>query len=131
MFSNGLPSSETAGHAVYIPSADAELLSGYTWDISYGDGSSASGDVYLDYVNVGGVTATSQAVEAAETISSEFEQDASDGLMGLAFSSINTGKNLFPRRWLYTELDSPTRVPVNFLRQHSVQLGFSLILCGP
>ncbi|KAJ6044027.1 type I transmembrane sorting receptor [Penicillium canescens] len=90
VFSNGLPSSETAGHAVYIPSADAELLSGYTWDISYGDGSSASGDVYLDYVNVGGVTATSQAVEAAETISSEFEQDASDGLMGLAFSSINT-----------------------------------------
>ncbi|RHZ70323.1 hypothetical protein CDV55_107602 [Aspergillus turcosus] len=90
VFSNQLPSSETAGHAVYTPSANSEFLSGYSWDITYGDGSSASGDVYLDYVSVGGVTVTSQAVEAAETISSEFQQDPSDGLMGLAFSSINT-----------------------------------------
>jgi aspergillopepsin I len=97
VFSNQLPSSETAGHAVYTPSANSEFMSGYSWDISYGDGSSASGDVYLDYVTVGGVTVTSQAVEAAETISSEFQQDPSDGLMGLAFSSINTGKKLFPR----------------------------------
>ena len=41
-------------------------------------------------MNVGGTTVTSQAVEAAETISSEFAQDQSDGLLGLAFSSINT-----------------------------------------
>ena len=33
---------------------------------------------------------TAQAVELAETISSEFAQDESDGLLGLAFSSINT-----------------------------------------
>ena len=33
---------------------------------------------------------TGQAVELAETISSEFAQDQSDGLLGLAFSSINT-----------------------------------------
>jgi hypothetical protein len=42
---------------------------------------------------VGGVTATSQAVEAATSVSSQFQQDRdTDGLLGLAFSSINTVK---------------------------------------
>lgn len=37
------------------------------------------------------MTATSQAVEAAKTISEEFLEDTNnDGLLGLAFSSINT-----------------------------------------
>lgn len=40
---------------------------------------------------VGGVTATSQAVEAATSVSAQFSQDKdNDGLLGLAFSSINT-----------------------------------------
>lgn len=40
---------------------------------------------------VGGVTATSQAVEAATSVSSSFLSDVDDdGLLGLAFSSINT-----------------------------------------
>jgi hypothetical protein len=47
--------------------------------------------VYADKVVVGGVTATSQAVEAATSVSSQFSQDKDDdGLLGLAFSSINT-----------------------------------------
>lgn len=90
MFSTELPASEQSGHTLYNPSS-GKIDSGETWSISYGDGSSASGNVYFDEVVVGGTTVTSQAVEAAETVSAEFESDAaSDGLLGLAFDSINT-----------------------------------------
>jgi hypothetical protein len=50
--------------------------------------------VGTDVVAVGGTTVTSQAVELANKISSEFQQDAADGLLGLAFSSINTGESI-------------------------------------
>ncbi|KAJ9292730.1 hypothetical protein DTO271G3_8429 [Paecilomyces variotii] len=91
VFSSQTPASERSGHDYYTPGSSAQKLSGATWDISYGDGSSASGDVYLDKVTVGGVSYASQAVESAEKVSSEFTEDtASDGLLGLAFSSINT-----------------------------------------
>ncbi|KAG9542925.1 aspartyl protease, partial [Aureobasidium melanogenum] len=57
----------------------------------YGDGSTASGNVYADKVVVGSVTATSQAVEAATSVSSSFLADVNnDGLVGLSFSNINT-----------------------------------------
>lgn len=53
--------------------------------------SGASGKVYADKVTVAGVTATSQAVEAATSVSAQFSQDQdTDGLLGLAFSTINT-----------------------------------------
>ena len=75
---------------MYTPGSTAEELDGETWKISYGDGSSASGVVYTDTVDVGDTTVEKQAVELASTISSEFQRDQSDGLLGLAFSSINT-----------------------------------------
>lgn len=93
VFSSELSSSESAGHTVYDPSqsSSAQELQGYTWNITYGDGSSSSGNVYTDTVTVGGISVTGQAVELAEQVSSQFIQDtASDGLLGLAFSSINT-----------------------------------------
>ncbi|GAB7355838.1 hypothetical protein MBLNU459_g6501t1 [Dothideomycetes sp. NU459] len=91
VFSNLLSSSKQSGHSIYTPGSTASKESGETWSISYGDGSGASGVVYSDKVVVGGVTATSQAVEAATSISSAFVSDTdSDGLLGLAFSSINT-----------------------------------------
>ena len=90
MFSTQTPNSESAGHTLYNPSSGTKLQ-GYSWSITYGDGSGAAGDVYADKVDVGGVTATRQAVEAATSVSTTFTQNtANDGLLGLAFSSINT-----------------------------------------
>lgn len=91
VFSTLTPSSESTGHTLYNPADSGTKKDGYTWNITYGDGSGAAGVVYADKVVVGGVTATSQAVEAATSVSSEFTQDTkNDGLLGLAFSSINT-----------------------------------------
>ncbi|KAJ5250266.1 hypothetical protein N7489_000676 [Penicillium chrysogenum] len=91
VFSTELSSAEQSGHDVYDVSSSGKKLTGASWSISYGDGSGASGDVYKDTVTVGGVKATGQAVEAAKKISQQFVQDKSnDGLLGLAFSSINT-----------------------------------------
>jgi aspergillopepsin I len=91
VFSTLQSSSDQSGHDIYDPSTSGKKLSGETWSISYGDGSGASGVVYADKVVVGGVTATSQAVEAATSVSAEFQQDTdNDGLLGLAFSTINT-----------------------------------------
>ena len=94
VFSSELPANEQSGHILYNPSksSTAKLDSGETWSISYGDGSSASGNVYFDTVSVGATTVTGQGVELAEKVSTEFEDDTqSDGLLGLAFDSINTG----------------------------------------
>jgi len=93
VFSTLTPSGESTGHAKYNPSQSGTLKSGYSWDITYGDQSGASGTVYSDKVVVGAVTATSQAVEAATSVSSQFTRDTdNDGLLGLAFSTINTVK---------------------------------------
>lgn len=97
VFSSQLSTSSQSGHDIYNPSKSttSSKKTGYTWSITYGDGSGAKGNVYADKVVVGGVTATSQAVEAATSISTQFQQDVNnDGLLGLAFSSINTGKLL-------------------------------------
>ncbi|EOA81136.1 uncharacterized protein SETTUDRAFT_24639 [Exserohilum turcica Et28A] len=88
-FSSLQSRSQRGSHAYYTVNPSKQLQ-GYSWSISYGDGSGASGKVYADKVTVGSVTATSQAVEAATSVSAEFSQDVTDGLLGLAFSSINT-----------------------------------------
>ncbi|KAH9939325.1 acid protease [Epithele typhae] len=84
--------SRYSGHTIYNPakSSTAKKASG-TWNISYGDGSSASGNVYTDTVTVGDVKIPGQSVELAEKLSSSFLQDGgNDGLLGLAWPSINT-----------------------------------------
>ncbi|KAI0737753.1 acid protease [Daedaleopsis nitida] len=80
------------GHNIYDPSksSTAKKASG-SWNISYGDGSSASGNVYNETVTVGDIAIPAQAVELAEKLSSSFLQDGgNDGLLGLAWPAINT-----------------------------------------
>lgn len=93
VYSSETPSSEVSGQAVYDPSVSntSEKQSGESWSISYGDGSSSSGDVYYDTVSIGGLSVTDMAVEVATTVSSEFTSDDNmDGLLGLGFSTLNT-----------------------------------------
>ena len=90
VYSNELPTSEQSRHDVYTPTSTSKLLESNTWAIKYGDGSSASGDVYTDDVSIGAATVIGQAVELASEISAQFRNDFSnDGLLGLGFDSLN------------------------------------------
>ncbi|KAI5927252.1 eukaryotic aspartyl protease [Camillea tinctor] len=95
VFSSETPQIQVAGQATYNigQSSTAQLVDGASWAISYGDGSSSGGSVYTDVVSIGGVTVERQAVESARNVSQSFTQRPdTDGLVGLAFSSINTVK---------------------------------------
>jgi hypothetical protein len=48
--------------------------------------------VGTDNLNLGGIAIQNQAIEAASTLSSQFSSGTGDGLLGLAFGSINTVK---------------------------------------
>lgn len=95
VFSTETTTQGISGHTLYNPNTSntSKKLTGASWSISYGDGSSSAGDVYLDKVTIGGLSVSSQAVEAAKTVSDTFTSETDlDGLVGLAFSSINTVK---------------------------------------
>jgi hypothetical protein len=67
VLSSLLPSSDVTGHEYYTSSSSStyKALSGYTWSISFGDGSFAGGVVGTDSVTVGGTTVTTPVVELA------------------------------------------------------------------
>ncbi|KAH8879079.1 Asp-domain-containing protein [Thozetella sp. PMI_491] len=107
VFSTSTASAGT-GHTKFDPSksSTAKKMTGATWSISYGDGSSSSGDVYTDVVSVGGLAVKSQAVETAKKVSQEFASFAGDGLLGLAFSTLNTIKPKAQTTFFDTALSS-------------------------
>ncbi|KDQ09187.1 hypothetical protein BOTBODRAFT_179203 [Botryobasidium botryosum FD-172 SS1] len=61
--------------------------------VSYGDGSTANGDLVEDVVSISGLTATSQTFGLATNVSASFATNHYDGLMGLAFQSISTSNS--------------------------------------
>lgn len=97
MWSTELPSSiQSSGsnHVIFDPSKSRswKASSGETWQISYGDGSSASGNVGTDTLDLGGIAIKNQAIELAKYLSTQFQQSEGDGLLGLAWGNINTVK---------------------------------------
>ncbi|KAL5084600.1 hypothetical protein Trisim1_011602 [Trichoderma cf. simile WF8] len=112
VFSSETDASSSQGHDVYDPSksTSSKKLDGATWNITYGDQSSSSGDVYTDVVTVGSLTVKTQAVESAQQVSAQFASGHNDGLVGLAFSSINTVTPTPQKTWfdnIVGSLDSP------------------------
>ncbi|GJJ70344.1 hypothetical protein EMPS_02693 [Entomortierella parvispora] len=62
---------------------------GRSWNIGYGDGSTASGILGSDMVSVGGIKVR-QTIGLATAESSQFGSSPEDGLFGLGFSSIES-----------------------------------------
>jgi len=93
-----------------------------TFEIQYGDGSTATGPIYTDTVTIAGVKATNQSLSAVTTLSSSFATDPADGVLGMAFPSIsNMHKSPF-----FTTAQTDKSVGSNmfgfFLAQHGSQL---------
>jgi hypothetical protein len=80
-------SGKAVHHNIYDHSKSSTFKpsEGQHWDITYGDGSSASGNVGTDVVEVGGIQVHNQAVEMAKRLSPSFANGRGDGLLGLAF----------------------------------------------
>ncbi|KAK2592356.1 hypothetical protein QQS21_009936 [Conoideocrella luteorostrata] len=94
VFSSKLDPAVTANHRLYDPTKSSfKAMDGAKFNITYGDGSGASGTVGTDVVDVGGAKFDAQAIQLASKVSEQFVKDQNnDGLMGLAFSKINTVK---------------------------------------
>lgn len=95
VFSTDLPQQSIGQHAAFDASKSTTFkkMQGAQFTISYGDGSGAAGTVGTDKVTIGGVSVDNQAVELANAVSRSFVEDTNtDGLVGLAFSQLNTGK---------------------------------------
>ncbi|KAK3386611.1 aspartic peptidase domain-containing protein [Podospora didyma] len=68
-------------------SSTAKYVPGAVWKITYGDDSTASGDVWTDVLNVGGVSLSDATIETATLISySLFYDNQLSGLLGLAYN---------------------------------------------
>ena len=64
-------------------------MSSSTWSITYVDGTTASGSVYMDEVDVGGNIVVSQTVGIALQVSTQLQEEPADGVFGLASSRLN------------------------------------------
>lgn len=92
--SNTQAQGKTTGHTIFDASQSTTWKDspGQTWQLQYGDGSTAGGDVGTDTLTIGGLSIENQAIERAKQLSESFEQSSGDGLLGLAFGNINQVK---------------------------------------
>ncbi|KAF1979293.1 aspartic proteinase precursor [Bimuria novae-zelandiae CBS 107.79] len=109
-----------SSHNIFNPKASSTFkkLPRASWRIRYGDGSTASGIVGTDNVTLGGLTIENQAIELAAQLSPEFSKGAGDGLLGLAFGTINTVK---PKK-VSTPVES-------MIEQEDIEEGEELFTC--
>jgi len=85
VFSSFMDPPPPGRHTIYNPSnSTTARATNEFWAISYFDGSEASGIVFEDTVEIGGVRIENQAVEAAVSVSGKVLQIESDGLLGLS-----------------------------------------------
>jgi len=81
------------GHKIYAPgnSSSSKDL-GKTFKLGYGDGSSVSGEQFIDTVRIAQMTATDQTLGVADIYSTGFKPEifSPDGLMGMAFKSLSS-----------------------------------------
>lgn len=84
--------SSCSGHEAYDPSASSTSHDlGKNFTLTYGDGSTVSGEQYGDDVIIAGLVAKNQTIGAATQYSTGFQssQFPADGLMGMGFQSIS------------------------------------------
>ncbi|KAF2873345.1 aspartic peptidase domain-containing protein [Massariosphaeria phaeospora] len=118
VFSTDLPEKAIASHAAFDASKSTTFkkLEGAQFQISYGDGSGAAGTVGTDAVTIGGVTVQNQAIELANAVSRSFVEDTNtDGLVGLAFSNLNTvndGTQKTPQKTFFDNVMNDLDLPV-------------------
>ncbi|EXJ84520.1 aspergillopepsin I [Capronia epimyces CBS 606.96] len=124
VFNTNLAKSAQQGHTVYDPtqSTTFQKLDG-TFNITYGDGSFASGPVGVDQVDIGGATVAAQAIGLPDTVGSSFiTESASNGLVGLAFSSLNTIQPK-PQKTFFDNIINDLTLPVFTAQLKSGQVG--------
>ncbi|OAT08151.1 prepropenicillopepsin [Blastomyces gilchristii SLH14081] len=98
VFSSQQPLVERASHDFYTPLPGKLPMNGSSWEVNYGDGSFASGNVYIDRVSINDVVSPSQSIQAAQKVGETFIVDSNlDGVLGLAFPSVN---NVRPEKQL-------------------------------
>lgn len=118
VFSSETPKTQSQGHTVLNlnESRTAQQMQGAKWQIQYGDGSTAAGNVYTDTVTIGSVTVPNQAIEGATTVGGSFTEDvATSGLLGLAMDTINQvtiNNQKSPQKTFFSNAKASLAMPV-------------------
>ncbi|KDQ54106.1 hypothetical protein JAAARDRAFT_697627 [Jaapia argillacea MUCL 33604] len=76
-------------HKYTATSSSTSVKKTGTFSIEYGDGSTVSGPIYTDTVTVAGVSVQNQYFSPATTLSSDFNGDPIDGILGMAYPAIS------------------------------------------